>query len=105
LDALSQVYLGMASPTAFNEYNTSRYQFYQVGTGPYRFVEYVPGDRLVLQRNDAYTWGPTFYAPPTANAVDEIVYRFFTDPPTRSTALENGDAQIIGEIPPSFAIN
>ena len=28
-----------------------------IGTGPYRFVEFVPGDRIVLARNDAY-WGP-----------------------------------------------
>ncbi|WP_320130107.1 ABC transporter substrate-binding protein [uncultured Sphaerochaeta sp.] len=25
-----------------------------VGTGPYRFVEYTPGQRIVLERNDAY---------------------------------------------------
>ena len=28
-----------------------------VGTGPFKFVEYIPGDRIVLARNDAY-WGP-----------------------------------------------
>jgi peptide/nickel transport system substrate-binding protein len=28
-----------------------------IGTGPYKFKEYVPGDRIVLERNDAY-WGP-----------------------------------------------
>jgi peptide/nickel transport system substrate-binding protein len=28
-----------------------------IGTGPYRFVSYVPGDRIVLARNDQY-WGP-----------------------------------------------
>ena len=27
-----------------------------VGTGPYRFVEYTPGNRIVMQRNDQY-WG------------------------------------------------
>ncbi len=28
-----------------------------IGTGPYKFVEYKPGDRVVFARNDAY-WGP-----------------------------------------------
>ncbi len=27
-----------------------------IGTGPYKFVEWVPGNRLVLERNDKY-WG------------------------------------------------
>ena len=27
-----------------------------IGTGPYRFVEYTPGNRIVVQRNDEY-WG------------------------------------------------
>ena len=34
LDSLSQVYLGMASPTALNQWGASEYQFHQVGTGP-----------------------------------------------------------------------
>ena len=49
LDSLSQVYLGIASPTALAQYTNDTYQFHQVGTGPFRFVEYVPGDRLVIQ--------------------------------------------------------
>src|SRR5690606_8374139 len=27
-----------------------------IGTGPYKFKEYVPGDRIVMTRNDDY-WG------------------------------------------------
>ena len=27
-----------------------------IGTGPFKFVEWVPGNRLLLERNDAY-WG------------------------------------------------
>ena len=41
LDSLSQVYLGMASPEALAEWGPADYPFHQVGTGPYRFVEYV----------------------------------------------------------------
>ncbi|RMG84364.1 MAG: ABC transporter substrate-binding protein, partial [Chloroflexi bacterium] len=33
LDGLSQVYLGMASPSALSEYSPLRYQYHQVGTG------------------------------------------------------------------------
>lgn len=100
LDSLSQVYLGIASPKALNEYSTERYQFYQVGTGPFEFVEYVPGDRLVIRRNFDYAWGPAFYEPITPESVDEVTFRFFTDPATRALALESGDADVMGELLP-----
>ncbi len=100
LDSLSQVYLGIASPTALSQYTNERYQFYQVGTGPYRMVEYVPTDRLVLERNPDYAWGPSFYAPPEENGVDAIEFRFFTDAATRALALEGGEVQVMGELPP-----
>ena len=101
LDSLAQVYLGIASPTALNEYSDNRYQFHQVGTGPFRFVEYVPGDHILLQRNPDYAWGPAFYQPSTENSVGEIEFRFFTDPPTRTLALESGEAQVMGELLPT----
>ncbi len=100
LDSLAQVYLGIASPTALSSYTDNRYQFHQVGTGPFVFKEFVPGDRIVLTRNPDYTWGPDFYTPPTDQSLDEIEFRFFTDPPTRSLALESGEAQIMGELLP-----
>lgn len=100
LDAFSQVYLAIASPTALAAVSVERYQFHQVGTGPFIFVEYVPGDRIVLRRNPAYTWGPSFYEQPTEQHVDQITFRFYNDPPTRTIALESGEAQIVGELPP-----
>jgi peptide/nickel transport system substrate-binding protein len=103
LDSLAQVYLGIASPTALSQYSDNRYQFHQVGTGPFRFVELVPGDRLVIERNPDYSWGPPFYSPPTAQSIDQVEFRFFTDPPTRSLALESDQAQIMGELLPTDA--
>ncbi len=101
LDSLSQVYLGMASPAAVEQWGTE-YQLHQVGTGPYMFVEYVPGDHLLLRRNPDYAWGPPIYEHNTAT-VEEIEFRFFTDPATRSPALETGEADVMGEIPPQDA--
>ncbi len=107
LDSFSQVYLGMASPAALAEYPLERYQFHQVGTGPYRWVEYVPDTRVVIARNPDYAWGPAFTATgdTTGEPVAAIEYRFYTDPPTRIVALEEGTAQIMGELPPTDARN
>lgn len=100
LDSLSQVYLGIASPKALAEYSRDRYQFHQVGTGPFRFVEYIPGERIVLRRNTDYSWGPEFYGESPAAGFDEIEFRFYTDTATRSLALTSGEVQVMGELPP-----
>nr|HID13173.1 hypothetical protein [Anaerolineae bacterium] len=101
LDSLSQVYLGMASPAAVEQWG-DEYQLHQVGSGPFIFAEYVPGDHLLLRRNPDYAWGPSVYQHKTAQ-VEEIEFRFFTDPATRSPALETGEADVMGEIPPQDA--
>ncbi len=104
LDGLAQFYLGIASPKALDAVEVDRYQFHQVGTGPFMMVEYIPGDHLTLRRNPAYKWGPAFYhLPATDHAVDEITFRFFEQPATRTSALESGEAQVMGEIPPTDA--
>lgn len=102
LDSLSQVYLGMASPNALAEWGPGEYQFHQVGTGPYRFLEYVPNDHITLQKNEEYAWGPSIFSHAQAS-IDTIIFRFYEDPATRSLALESGDVDIIGELPPQEA--
>lgn len=98
LDSLSQVYLGMASPEALAQWGPAEYPFHQVGTGPYRFVEYVPNDHLTLERNPEYTWAPEIYRNDRPS-YDRIIFRFFEDPAARALALENGDVDVLGEIP------
>jgi peptide/nickel transport system substrate-binding protein len=62
-----------------------------IGTGPFRFIEFVPGDRVVLQRNDAY-WGPK---PHWARATLKII----SNDAARAAALLAGDVQIIENVP------
>ncbi len=99
LDSLSQVYLGMASPKALRQWGPD-YQFHQVGTGPFKFVEYVPNDHLTIARNPDYRWGPSVFANRGAAYLDEVVFRFYTDPATRAMALESGEVHVMGEVPP-----
>lgn len=66
-----------------------------VGTGPYQFVEFVPGDRLVLKRNDAY-WGQK-------EPWEKVTFRFIKADPTRVAALLSGDVDVIETVPTADA--
>ncbi len=102
LDSLSQVYLGMASPEALETWGPTEYQFHQVGSGPYRFVEYIPNDHLTLERNPEYAWGPSIYEADQA-AIERVVFTFYEDLATRAIALQSGEIDVIGEIQPRDA--
>ncbi len=62
-----------------------------IGTGPFRFVSYKPGDRIELERNDSY-WGPK---PPWQH----IDYRFIANDASRTAALLAGDVDFIDFVP------
>jgi peptide/nickel transport system substrate-binding protein len=62
-----------------------------IGTGPYKFVEFIPGERIVLARNDAY-WGDAPYW-------ETITIRPITNDGARVAALLAGDVDVI-EKPP-----
>ncbi len=102
LDSLSQVYLAPASPAALEQWG-SEYQFHQVGTGPYMMKEYVPKDHLTLVRNPDYVGLPGIYGREGPAEVSEIEFRFLVEPAVRLLALEAGDADVVGEIPPQDA--
>jgi len=61
------------------------------GTGPFKFVEWVPGQRLVFARNDDY-WGDKAH-------VDRVVIKTIGDNTVRFTALQAGDVDLIERTP------
>ena len=62
-----------------------------IGTGPFKFVEFVPGDRIVLEANQDY-----FGDVP---AFEEVVLRPITADPSRVAALLAGDVDMINGVP------
>src|ERR671919_1306947 len=62
-----------------------------IGTGPFKFVEYTPGNRIVMQRNDQY-WGPR-------PAWARVVFRGIKSDPSRVAALLAGDVDLIDQVP------
>jgi len=61
------------------------------GTGPYRLVEFVPGERIVLRRNDSY-WGgrPRWQT---------VTFRIIPNDAPRVAALLAGDLDVIENVP------
>ena len=64
-----------------------------VGTGPFKFVEYVAGDHITAERNDAY-WGPK-------PAWKKVTIRILTADGAREAALLAGDLDLIDRVPPT----
>jgi peptide/nickel transport system substrate-binding protein len=62
-----------------------------VGTGPFRFVEWTPGGRVVLRRNDDY-WGPR-------PDWETVTLRPIVNGGSRTAALLSGDVDVIEDVP------
>lgn len=78
---------GIASPTAIRKYGNDGYAEHPVGTGPYRFVERVRGQKVEIERFDGY-WGDKPF-------LDRIIFRPIIDGNARVAALETGEVDII----------
>lgn len=62
-----------------------------VGTGPFRFGQWVQGDRVELVRNDAY-WGEE-------PALAKATFRFISDPAAAYSAMLAGDVDVFTGYP------
>ncbi|MCL0064979.1 ABC transporter substrate-binding protein [Dehalococcoidia bacterium] len=58
-----------------------------IGTGPFKRVEWVPGEKLVMERNEGY-WG-------TRPRLERVTLKVIPDPTTRIMALEAGEIDMI----------
>lgn len=75
----------ISSPAAIEEYGDT-YGMPSVGcvgTGPFKFVEWVEGDHILVEANTEY-WGG-------APTIDEILFRVIPDDSARFLALKAGD--------------
>jgi peptide/nickel transport system substrate-binding protein len=64
-----------------------------VGTGPFRFAEWVKDDHLTIKRFDGYWEKGLPY-------LDEVIYRPIPDPSVRFTAMRTGQVDFMHQIAP-----
>jgi peptide/nickel transport system substrate-binding protein len=99
LAGLSQSAFSIGSPKALEQYDADKGELdddgifrptgtyateHPTGTGPFKFVEWTPGDRLVMERNDDY-WGDF------EGNIQELIFQPIEDPAARLQALQSGE--------------
>ena len=94
LNTLAHAAGHIASPVAIEAFGEELGQN-PVGTGPYKFVEWVRGERLVLEAFEDYYEG----TPPMAR----LEYRIVPEAATRVALLETGEADVILRVSPDEA--
>ena len=88
---LSTIYIvskKVATGASTEDFNSGRAA---VGSGPFRMVKYVSGDRVELARNDGY-WGDK-------PAWDQVTFRIVKNDAARVAALLSGDVDAIENVP------
>lgn len=98
LDYVSYAYR-MASPTAVQEWGNDDFGRHPVGTGPFKFVEWVAADHITLEKNPGHSWGPSVASNPGEAYLDEVVFRIIPESGTRVGLLENDEIQAAMTIP------
>ncbi|MFJ5322661.1 MULTISPECIES: ABC transporter substrate-binding protein [Pectobacterium] len=68
-----------------------------IGTGPFKFVSWVPDDRVVLSRNDDYWGGKAEW--------DNVTVRVFKNSSARVAAVLSGDVDMIENVPTADSSN
>ncbi len=84
--------VGIVPPKYLAQVGDAGFAVKPVGTGPFKFVEWVKDDRLVLEANKDYHRG--------APAIDRLIFRPVPELTTRVAALVSGQADLVSDIPP-----
>ncbi|SFZ83341.1 peptide/nickel transport system substrate-binding protein [Devosia enhydra] len=79
-------------------------QITPIGTGPFKFVEFVPDSHVRLERYDGYVANDTFgdlsgFAGHKQACVDTVTFRMLTEAGARMAALETGEVHIVENVP------
>lgn len=79
-------------PHYIEEYGWEHLHNHPMGSGPYQFVEWVPGERVVLRANPDYFDGRP--------AIDEVIFRPIPESATRVAELITGGIDAMRQVPP-----
>ena len=96
LSNLAMNFCGIVSPSAVRKHGVD-FPRHPVGTGPFRFVQWIKDDRVVLERFPDY-WGD-------APQIDRLIFRSIPENSVRLIALIQGSIDGMDHLVPDFIPN
>jgi peptide/nickel transport system substrate-binding protein len=93
LTILTSAAASIVSPTAVKKFGAD-YALQPVGTGPFKYVSWDRGQRVVLEKNPSYWRYPV--------KIERVVYRPIVEGQARLTELLTGSLDLIVDVPPDF---
>jgi peptide/nickel transport system substrate-binding protein len=84
----------MTDEEYFNEVGAEGFASTPIGTGPFKFVEWVKDEQMVFEANRDY-WGG-------APKIKTVIFKPIPENATRIAALETGDVDLIDAVPPDY---
>lgn len=98
LDAISSTILSPVSPAAVAKYGDD-FGSHPVGTGAFKFKEWVAASHIAIERNDAYNWAPGFLGRTGPALLDGVKFKFLVEPAVMTGAFQKGEVLMIDQTP------
>ena len=99
---LSTSFMCVPSMEAYKKYGEEYGIKYVVGSGPFKYESWKPGDSLTVVKNPEYTWGSGFVKNKGPAKIDRVVYREIKDESTRFLELKTGKLDALFAVPTMF---
>ena len=98
----SQLFMAVPSMEAYKKYGEDFGIRHVVGSGPFKYESWKPGDSLTVVKNPEYNWGPGLVKNKGPAKFDKIVYREIKEDSTRFLELKTGKLDVLFAVPTMF---
>jgi len=92
---------GIDSPTALDAGGENYGITSLVGSGPYKFVEWIQTDRVTLEKNPDYNWPSPAFGVTGPTPLDKLIFREVPESSVRAQAVIQGELQMARIVEPS----